>query len=95
MCIRSEELRRTPERDVDQLREPERSIASEARDRRERGAVAKAIRVQIGRAVADKQGGEHLGDDRAPHGPELDRDVIQGATESAFSQEVTCASDRM
>jgi hypothetical protein len=44
-------LRPTPERHVDQLGESERSVASEGRDRRERGA-AKVIRMQIGGEVA-------------------------------------------
>src|SRR5262249_5970432 len=64
-------LPRGRERDVDQLGKTEFSVAGELRDRCERGAL-----VEVGRAVTTKQGGEYPGDDPAPHGPELDRDVI-------------------
>ena len=49
--------RRAAQCDVDQLGQPERSAASEVRDRLER-----RFGVEVGRSVAAEQGGEDLGD---------------------------------
>src|SRR4029077_13407638 len=63
--------RRAAQRDVDQLGQPERSVVSELRDRRERG-----FGIEVGRALAAKQRCEDLGDQSPAHRSEPDGDVI-------------------
>src|SRR5690242_5949689 len=65
--------RRAAQGDVDQLGQPERSVAGEGRDWLER-----RFGVEVRRAVAAQQGGEDLGDEPASHRSEPDRGLVGG-----------------